>query len=621
MLLIPLNLLKFFLLSLFCICCVFANNFGDVKPHGRLKKKKLARSTHALSHEFDTDFFYNIEKVDANESPALNKFQKAFEEVEAEEKYMVDVFVKDSFTNKHHKQSCKKKYSHLKELFVDSKKHEKDELTKLKSLKQGLADIIDTFKTTKKGIEAAEQEKLAMKYQLTSLQGQLLLAQEIEQELSTLQENAKLNYETGKLEFDKHDLFSADTVKRLEKRAADPAVFSLNLEFLLDVAFLFFVSALGGMFSKALNLPPLLGYMVGGCLIGPNTLDLVHHLQDVFTISQFGSIFFLFSHGLKYKFELLKGNLNQSFIGFTFSTCGIACIFALLLQKLKISRNNFEGILCGISISLSSLTIVLQYLQKLHVLETKAGRFVLNYMTLQGLFMGFIFAIPSLLTFSEWEKYLLSASVLVLFCVFARICVKFVVKRWAYIIDYNDEVYVLGVAAFALIFSITTELCGLSLDLGAFIAGLLLAGTKLSQKTAKLIQPLASVFAGSLFASLGMLLNPQFFYNNTGLILTLVCLVVILKGLVLKSVATFISPNSKDLPYICCVSMAHVGEFSLLFTSKLNLHNLLDRRLYLLLLNATVTTLVFSSIILKFSNLLMMKKIKLKQKSSLNLQI
>jgi CPA2 family monovalent cation:H+ antiporter-2 len=146
--------------------------------------------------------------------------------------------------------------------------------------------------------------------------------------------------------------------------------------------------------------------------------------------------------------------------------------------------------------------------------------------------------------------------------------------------------------------ALLTEFLGLSLDLGAFFAGLMLAGTPYMKRTATAIKPLASVFAAMLFASIGMIINPSFFWQNLGAIVVVVVQIVLIKLIIVTTVVRLFNYSWK-ISIVTGIGLAHVGEFSLLFSSKLQAHMLLSRRAYLIFLAATVTTIVLAPLALR----------------------
>ena len=132
----------------------------------------------------------------------------------------------------------------------------------------------------------------------------------------------------------------------------------------------------------------------------------------------------------------------------------------------------------------------------------------------------------------------------------------------------HEELFLLGVVSIAMLTAVLTEMLGLSLDLGAFFAGLMFAGTKYMDRTITLVRPLANVFGGMLFASIGMIINPGYFWNNLGSIL-MVVFVLFATKLACTTAVVRVFGYSVPTAMVTAMGLSHVGEFSLLFSSKL----------------------------------------------------
>jgi Kef-type K+ transport system membrane component KefB len=293
----------------------------------------------------------------------------------------------------------------------------------------------------------------------------------------------------------------------------------------------------------------------------------------------------------------------------------ISVVIQLTLLAMGVAAGPLEAALFGLSVSLSSLSAVLDYLHAHHLLQSTHAKVMVGMLGFQGLTTGLFFSIPPALanaTGTETSMVLvyaiLSSSVRLVFVfMFAFILTRYALPPFFHmLISTSDgEVsYLLGVVSVAMCMALLTEHLGLSLDLGAFFAGLMLSELKDTSRTARLIQPLASVFGAMLFGTLGMILNTSYFVKNLDEILMIAILLVLVKGIIVSGVV-YLFDYSWRTSIFCGVGLAHVGEFSLLFSSKLQAHNLLSRRAYLLFLAASVATLAMAPLILR---LLVLKK-------------
>ena len=283
---------------------------------------------------------------------------------------------------------------------------------------------------------------------------------------------------------------------------------------------------------------------------------MIKNILEISTLSQFGSVFFLFSHGLEYR--LLVDNRSKiklqrdAAICYLFATIGISVSIQIYCGILNIVSSQVEGFLVGFSVSLSSLTVALGFLHENNLISTAEGKIILNYLTLQGLAVAFMFSIPSFISRNDqirtdFQVIFIEAIVIAViwwtinnlsqgsYSLVSRVTQKIAKKPISHdkktsadstvaphTLEVAGELKLLAVVSFALTFSLMTESMDLSLDFGAFLAGLILGGTTSSEQSKKSVQPLASVFASLLFASIGMMINPLFVFNNFSILIVLI---------------------------------------------------------------------------------------------------
>lgn len=546
--------------------------------------------------------------------------------------------------------SDKQEIARLKRLVKKLKDHQAAEVQKLVAVKQGVELLVESLSGTKQNLQEAKKESVDMGKELERIHKQAIAAANLEKEIAEIQEHARINYETGQIElaletgetshlsldevaakfqlanFEKskgRHLYnpeeggfesggsssgSYDKKDDILAKLADPAVLHADLRLLLDIVLLLGSATIGGMLAAVAYMPPLIGYIAGGVIVGPSGLDLVQTVVEVDTLAQFGSVFFLFAHGLEYSFSEQRQFQTVAVGGCLLSTAICAVCIQIYAMGSGIVQSPLEGGLLGLSSSLSSLSLVLDYLHDQNAVHSIHGKVMVGFLTFQGLLMGLLFSLPpaisggvvsvggvGLALLKSFSGILVVAGFAYLFSRYALLTLlEFLSKNRS---NY-EELYLLGVVSLAMIMALLTEFLGLSLDLGAFFAGLMLAGTPYMKRTSTSIQPLANVFAAMLFASIGMIINPSFFWTNLSVILIVVIQIVVIKVIVGTTVVRLFSYSWKVSVHTG-IGLAHVGEFSLLFSSKLQAHLLLSRRAYLIFLAATVTTIVLAPLVLR----------------------
>jgi monovalent cation:H+ antiporter-2, CPA2 family len=377
-----------------------------------------------------------------------------------------------------------------------------------------------------------------------------------------------------------------------------------DFRLIVDLVSVFAVAACGGLLAALLKQPVLLGYLIGGMVVGPSGLGLIKELIQVETLAQFGVAFLLFALGVEFSFTELKkvqaialggGGLQIALtILVTVLVCGAAGAWAYLPAK---------GIFLGAILSLSSTAVVLKCLMERNETETPHGQVMLGILVVQDLALGLMIAVlPAL---HEPGETLVVAVLFALFRISLFAAGAVVVGIWLIppllrllARTESRELFLLGVVALCLGIALLTESLGLSIEMGAFVAGLMISEVEYADQTLTYVEPLRDIFASLFFASIGMLIDPVFLWNNLELILGLVTLVFLGKCLIITPlVKSFRYPLKTAL--IVGLGLAQIGEFSFVLASEGQALGLVSRQVYLLTLGTTAVTLVLTPFVLR----------------------
>lgn len=378
-----------------------------------------------------------------------------------------------------------------------------------------------------------------------------------------------------------------------------------DFRLIVDIVVVLAAAAGGGLLAALLRQPVLLGYLLGGAIVGPAGLGLVKELIQVETLAQFGAAFLLFALGVEFSFTELKKVQNISLGGGAlqiFSTIGVTALVSLAVGWVT---SPTQGIFLGAILSLSSTAVVLKCLMERNETETSHGQVMLGILIVQDLALGLMLAVlPALNSPSEEIGIaiglaLLKTALLAGGAVVAGIwlippLLRFLAKTE------SRELFLLGVVALCLGIALLTEFLGMSIEMGAFIAGLMISEVEYADQTLTYVEPIRDIFASLFFAAIGMLIDPLFIWNNLELILGLVALVFIGKFLI-------ITPLVKAFRYslrtslIVGLGLAQIGEFSFVLASRGQVLGLVSRRVYLLLLSTTAVTLIITPFLLRLA--------------------
>lgn len=376
---------------------------------------------------------------------------------------------------------------------------------------------------------------------------------------------------------------------------------------ILDLTIVLVATALGGFLSHRLHQPVILGYLVSGFAIGPFGFKLLSNIADIKSLAEIGVAFLLFALGVEFSLAdlkrvkqiAIKGSLLQ--IGLTIALVAIVTVFTGWASGIT------QGIFLGAVLSLSSTAIVLKTLTESGETNTVHGQIMLAILIAQDLALGVMLAILPALQQPENIAVALGFALvkIALFAVVAIILSLWIVPRILSNIaaTESNELFLLVVIALCLGVSLTTAYLGLSIAMGAFVAGLMISEIDYADQALAKILPLRDTFASLFFASIGMLIDPAILINNFGLILGLVTLVMLGKAAIILGIVLKFGYSLKNA-IIVSFGINQIGEFSFVLALAGLKLELLSQQTYSLLLGTTAITLVLTPLSLKVAPLI-----------------
>ncbi|MBE9251892.1 cation:proton antiporter [Dolichospermum sp. LEGE 00240] len=377
-----------------------------------------------------------------------------------------------------------------------------------------------------------------------------------------------------------------------------------DFRLIIDLVLVFAVAACGGLLAALLKQPVLLGYLIGGMVVGPSGLRLIKELIQVETLAQFGVAFLLFALGVEFSLTELRkvkaialgGGTLQIILTIliTVLVCGVTGAWGTLPAK---------GVFLGSILSLSSTAVVLKCLMERNETETPHGQVMLGMLVVQDLALGLMLAVlPALHAPGEviGIAVLMALLKIGLFAAGAVVAGIWLIPPLLRLLARTEskELFLLGIVTICLGIAIFTEYLGLSIEMGAFVAGLMISEVEYADETLTIVEPLRDIFASLFFAAIGMLIDPVFLWQNLELILGLVALVFVGKFLIITPlVKLFRYPLKTAL--IAGLGLAQIGEFSFVLASEGQALGLVSRRIYLLILGTTAVTLMLTPFVLR----------------------
>lgn len=330
-----------------------------------------------------------------------------------------------------------------------------------------------------------------------------------------------------------------------------------DLQYLSDVIIFLLATVVVVPLFQRLRVSPLIGYLLAGMLIGPNGLALVDDPEAVRNLSELGVVVLLFSVGLELPFNRLRVMGGPVFgLGMLQMVVTGGLIGAIALAA---GLDIAGAIVIGSALALSSTAVVLQLLMERREMTGKFGRLAIAVLLLQDISVGpLLVLIPALgeASGNVWQALgiaLLKAMlVLTVLFIVGRIILKplFKIGNSAQSPELNTALILLVIIGTGM----ATHAAGLSMALGAFVAGMMLADTEYRHEVMKDIQPFRGLLLGLFFMAVGMFIDIGFARRHLSEVAALAGGLLLVKAVVMALVARF---QSFPLSPLCALAFSY----------------------------------------------------------------
>ena len=378
----------------------------------------------------------------------------------------------------------------------------------------------------------------------------------------------------------------------------------VNHSFVFDIALILGASALGGFVAHRLRQPVLLGYLVAGLIIGPFGLGQINQIEEIKSLAEIGVAFLLFALGVEFSLAELKRVKDIAIKGSLLQIGLTIALVALLSTLLGWVESPIKGVFLGAVLSLSSTAVVLKTLTERGEVNTIHGQVMLAILIAQDLALGLMLAVLPALNQPDNLLPALVAAIIkaVLFFASAIAAGYWIIPRLMTSVakTENSELFLLTVIALCLGIALITANLGLSIEMGAFVAGLTISEIDYSDQALAKMIPLRDTFASLFFASIGMLINPTTLWQNIGVIIGLVALVMVGKASIVFPIIWRFGYSFKTA-VISSLGLNQIGEFSFVLAVLGEKLKFINQDQYDLLIGTTAITLVLTPIGMKFS--------------------
>ncbi|AGH81969.1 sodium/hydrogen exchanger [Psychromonas sp. CNPT3] len=377
---------------------------------------------------------------------------------------------------------------------------------------------------------------------------------------------------------------------------------------LTDLLLLLFSAIISVILLRRLRMSNIVAYLFAGFLLGPSLFNLIDYHQEIELIAEFGIVFLMFSLGLQFsvktliKMRRLVFGVGALQVFFSFS------LFYLLSQFFAMTwQQSFT--IAGI-LTMSSTAIIVKLLSDQQRLHSRAGKLSISILLFQDLaVVPFLITIPIIampMLPGELMYELLNAfmkgsfAVLVLLSIGRWILPKFFDEIGTLRFD---EIFILSALFVTLCSAWFTQKLGLSMALGSFLAGMMLAESHYRHQISADIRPFKDILMAVFFISIGSLLDFNVLKDNVWLLLLLVFVLISAK-IISISVAMLVMKERVNIALSVGISLAQMGEFGFILVALGSKYQILDASLSSLLIAAGVISMSLTPILVKYSQVI-----------------
>ena len=386
----------------------------------------------------------------------------------------------------------------------------------------------------------------------------------------------------------------------------------------LELTLLYLLAAvLGVVVCRSFKLPPMLGYLAVGVVIGPHALAVAKNSDGVRHLGEFGVVFLMFVIGLEFNLPKLRSMRRHVFglgllqVALTMILITLGSLFLASMAPALWKMEWQTALALSGAMAMSSTAIVVKLLSERLELASEHGKRVMGVLLFQDLaVVPLLVLIPAL--GSSPDQLFMSLGIAGLKAVVLLGLLltggQRVMRWWLTIVARrkSEELFVLNLLLVTLGLAWLTELAGLSLALGAFIAGMLISETQYKHQVETDIRPFHDVLLGLFFISVGMLLDWHEVVNHWALVLVLILLPVLFKLVMITALARLLGATA-GVALRTGLYLAQAGEFGFVLLALAQGNNLVPPTLMNPVLASMVLSMLATPFMIMYSSRIVMK--------------
>lgn len=353
-----------------------------------------------------------------------------------------------------------------------------------------------------------------------------------------------------------------------------------------------------------LRIPSVIGFIISGLIVGPSGINLISDLHAIEIFAEIGVILLMFTIGMEFSISELFSMKKQ-----VFGAGSLQMVFTILLTLLVgvfgFHQNLNEAVFYGFLLALSSTAIVLKLLMEKGETGSPHGRYIVGILLFQDVaVVPLMLAIPILVGASGQVIPILNTIVKA----FGVLAIVFIGARWLIPVVLhevvklrNRELFIIMILLLCISTALFTSYIGLSLALGAFLAGIIISESEYASQAISDVLPFKESFIALFFISVGMLMDVNFLLTHSVIVIEIVWLIVVIKSIVIFF-TTFALSKSLNVAFRSMIYLFQIGEFSFVLATAGRKANLISNDGYQIFLVSSIVTMLITPILAKFAD-------------------
>jgi monovalent cation:H+ antiporter-2, CPA2 family len=360
---------------------------------------------------------------------------------------------------------------------------------------------------------------------------------------------------------------------------------------------------------RSIHQPPILGYLLVGVVLGPHAVAMIPDMQAARSLAEFGVVFLMFSIGLEFSLPKLR-QMRRIVFGLGLAQVVLTAAIGMLGAQL-LGMGWRIGLVLGGALAMSSTAIVSKMLTERMELESPHGRDIIGVLLFQDLaVVPLLVVIPALSAPNAGLAGQLLVAALKAAAVLTVLLVggQKVMRSWFLLIARrrSHELFVLNVLLITLGLAYLTELAGLSLALGAFVAGMLIAETEFRHQVEEDIKPFRDVLLGLFFITIGMLLDVPVVIARLPLVLVLFAAPLLAKFALIAVLARLNGATAGNAIRVG-LGLAQAGEFGFVLLAQAGVLSFIDESFMQAILAAMVMSMLAAPALIQASDRIVLR--------------